>query len=237
MGCPVPENLAERAITARRCCAPWYSEIARTQIETTLARAKEVRSMAEKMITLGKRDDLHAKRQVFSFITKENVAKKVIDEIGPKYTDRDGGYTRIVENRRAPRRCCRNGHHRTGVSCQLPPVKKNPAPWRVAENQRSFRCFRPCACEGNRLKERASGAWHRVPVFAFTSTKPGYVSGAFLLHALFQCFAPGVRAASAAPGARCPARPSCSGGPVCLGAGRRPFWKISVPMRGTPLFL
>ena len=66
-------------------------------IETTLARAKEVRSMAEKMITLGKRDDLHAKRQVFSFITKENVAKKVIDEIGPKYTDRDGGYTRIVK--------------------------------------------------------------------------------------------------------------------------------------------
>ena len=67
------------------------------KIETTLARAKEVRSMAEKMITLGKRDDLHAKRQVFSFITKENVAKKVIDEIGPKYTDGDGGYTRIVK--------------------------------------------------------------------------------------------------------------------------------------------
>lgn len=67
------------------------------KIETTLARAKEVRNMAEKMITLGKREDLHAKRQVFSFITKENVAKKVIDEIGPKYTDRDGGYTRIVK--------------------------------------------------------------------------------------------------------------------------------------------
>ena len=67
------------------------------KIETTLARAKEVRSMAEKMFTFGKRRDLHAKRQVFSFITKENVAKKVIDEIGPKYTDRDGGYTRIVK--------------------------------------------------------------------------------------------------------------------------------------------
>ena len=67
------------------------------KIETTLARAKEVRNMTEKMITLGKRDDLHAKRQVFSFITKENVAKKVIDEIAPKYTDRDGGYTRIVK--------------------------------------------------------------------------------------------------------------------------------------------
>ncbi|MEG0769356.1 MAG: 50S ribosomal protein L17 [Ruthenibacterium sp.] len=67
------------------------------KIETTVTRAKEVRAMTEKMITLGKRDDLHAKRQVFSFITKETVAKKVIDEIGPKYTDRDGGYTRIIK--------------------------------------------------------------------------------------------------------------------------------------------
>ena len=65
------------------------------RIETTVTRAKEVRAMAEKMVTLGKRDDLHAKRQVFSYITKEDVAKKVIDEIGPKYADRDGGYTRI----------------------------------------------------------------------------------------------------------------------------------------------
>ncbi len=66
------------------------------KIETTVTRAKEVRAMAEKMITLGKRDDLHAKRQVFSFITKETVAKKVIDELGPKYADRSGGYTRII---------------------------------------------------------------------------------------------------------------------------------------------
>ena len=63
------------------------------KIETTVTRAKEVRSMAEKMVTLGKQDDLHAKRQVFSYITKEDVAKKVIDEIGPKYADRNGGYT------------------------------------------------------------------------------------------------------------------------------------------------
>lgn len=67
------------------------------KIETTVTRAKEVRAMAEKMITLGKCDDLHAKRQVFSFITKETVAKKVIDEVGPKYADRDGGYTRIIK--------------------------------------------------------------------------------------------------------------------------------------------
>ena len=67
------------------------------KIETTVTRAKEVRAMAEKMVTLGKRDDLHAKRQVYSYITKERVAKKVIDELGPKYADRDGGYTRIIK--------------------------------------------------------------------------------------------------------------------------------------------
>ena len=67
------------------------------KIETTVARAKEVRSMAEKMVTLGKRENLHAKRQIFSFITKEDVAKKVIDEIGPEYADRSGGYTRIIK--------------------------------------------------------------------------------------------------------------------------------------------
>ncbi len=66
------------------------------KIETTVTRAKEVRSMAEKMITLGKREDLHSKRQVFAYVTKEDVAKKVIDEFGPKYADRDGGYTRII---------------------------------------------------------------------------------------------------------------------------------------------
>ena len=67
------------------------------KIETTVTRAKEVRSMAEKMVTLGKKEDLHSKRQVFSYITKETVAKKVIDEYGPKYADRNGGYTRIIK--------------------------------------------------------------------------------------------------------------------------------------------
>ena len=72
------------------------------KIETTVTRAKEVRSMAEKMVTLGKKEDLHSKRQVFSYITKETVAKKVIDEIGPKYADRNGGDTRIYKT--GPRR-------------------------------------------------------------------------------------------------------------------------------------
>ena len=67
------------------------------KIETTVTRAKEVRSMAEKIITIGKNDSLHAKRQVYSFITKETVAKKVFDEISPKYKERNGGYTRIIK--------------------------------------------------------------------------------------------------------------------------------------------
>ena len=67
------------------------------KIETTVTRAKEVRSEAEKMITLGKRGDLHAKRQVFAYVTKEAVSKKPFDEIAPKYSERNGGYTRIIK--------------------------------------------------------------------------------------------------------------------------------------------
>ena len=67
------------------------------KIETTVTRAKEVRAMAEKMITIAKDDSLHSKRQVFSYVTKESVAKKVIDEIAPKYKETNGGYTRIIK--------------------------------------------------------------------------------------------------------------------------------------------
>ena len=66
------------------------------RMETTVTRAKEIAPMAEKMITLGKQKDLAAYRQALSFITREDVAKKVFDEIAPKYADRNGGYTRIT---------------------------------------------------------------------------------------------------------------------------------------------
>ncbi len=72
------------------------------QIKTTVTRAKEVAPLAEKMITLAKDNDLAAYRSALGFITKEDVAKKLFDEIGPKYADRQGGYTRIV--RIGPRR-------------------------------------------------------------------------------------------------------------------------------------
>ena len=67
------------------------------KIETTVSRAKEVRSEAEKMITLGKKSDLHSKRQVFAYVTKEDVCKKLFDEIAPKYAEQNGGYTRIIK--------------------------------------------------------------------------------------------------------------------------------------------
>ena len=67
------------------------------KIETTVTRAKEVRAMTEKMITLGKSNNLHSKRQVLAYVTKEGVAKKVFDEIAPKYADKNGGYTRIIK--------------------------------------------------------------------------------------------------------------------------------------------
>lgn len=66
-------------------------------IETTLTRAKEVRSLAEKMITLGKKNTLAAKRAAMAFITKEDVVKKLFDTIAPEYADRNGGYTRMYK--------------------------------------------------------------------------------------------------------------------------------------------
>ena len=67
------------------------------KIETTDTRAKEARSLAEKMITLAKRGDLHARRQVLSFVTEEAVVKRLFEEIAPKYTERNGGYTRMFK--------------------------------------------------------------------------------------------------------------------------------------------
>ena len=66
------------------------------RMETTLTRAKEIAPMAEKMITLGKAKDLASYRQMLSFITREDVAKKTKDELAAKYADRNGGYTRIT---------------------------------------------------------------------------------------------------------------------------------------------
>ena len=72
------------------------------KIETTVTRAKEVRAMAEKMITLGKNDPLHARRQALAYVTKEDVVTKLFAEIAPKYKEVNGGYCRIIKT--GPRR-------------------------------------------------------------------------------------------------------------------------------------
>lgn len=67
------------------------------KMTTTVTRAKETRSMAEKMITLGKKGTLAARRQALAYITKEDVVTKLFSEIAPKYAERNGGYTRIYK--------------------------------------------------------------------------------------------------------------------------------------------
>ena len=72
------------------------------KIETTVTRAKEVRAITEKMITLAKVNSLHNRRQAMAYITKEEVVKKLFDEVAPKYNEVKGGYCRIIKT--GPRR-------------------------------------------------------------------------------------------------------------------------------------
>jgi large subunit ribosomal protein L17 len=67
------------------------------RLMTTLPKAKEIRPLAEKMITLGKRDSLPARRQVLAYVMREATAKKVFDAIAPRFADRKGGYSRIIK--------------------------------------------------------------------------------------------------------------------------------------------
>ena len=67
------------------------------KIETTEAKAKELRPLTEKMVSLGKRGDLHARRLAMRVIRDESVAKKLFDDIAPRFKDRAGGYTRILK--------------------------------------------------------------------------------------------------------------------------------------------
>ncbi|EAX47602.1 ribosomal protein L17 [Thermosinus carboxydivorans Nor1] len=73
------------------------SFFAHGRIETTEAKAKEISGLADELITLAKRGDLHARRQVLAFLLDEDVVKKLFDTIAPKYADRQGGYTRVLK--------------------------------------------------------------------------------------------------------------------------------------------
>ncbi|MQC17552.1 MAG: 50S ribosomal protein L17 [Chloroflexi bacterium] len=71
--------------------------IERGGVQTTEARAKEARRLVEKMVTLGKRGTIHARRQAQAYIDDRDVVQKLFDEVAPKYVDRPGGYTRVVK--------------------------------------------------------------------------------------------------------------------------------------------
>jgi large subunit ribosomal protein L17 len=73
------------------------SFLEKERVTTTVAKAKETRPLAEKMITLAKRNTLHARRQALAFVTKESVVRKLFDKLGPRFSERPGGYTRIVK--------------------------------------------------------------------------------------------------------------------------------------------
>ena len=73
------------------------SFLEKERVKTTLAKAKEARPLAEKMITLAKKNTLHTKRQALRFLTKEKTVKTLFEEIGPRFSERPGGYTRIVK--------------------------------------------------------------------------------------------------------------------------------------------
>src|SRR5437763_4212196 len=82
-----------KALLANQVC----SLIEHQRIRTTLAKAKAARPLAERMVTLGKRGSLHARRTAFAVLRQKNAVKKLFDEIAPRTADRNGGYTRIVK--------------------------------------------------------------------------------------------------------------------------------------------
>lgn len=82
-----------KAMLANQVC----SLIEHERIKTTLAKAKAVRPLAEKMVTLGKKDSLHARRTALAVLRQKGAVMKLFDEIAPRSADRDGGYTRIVK--------------------------------------------------------------------------------------------------------------------------------------------
>ncbi len=87
-------NTAQRRALLRNLVT---SFLEKERMRTTLAKAKATRPLAEKMITLAKKNTLHARRQTLRFIYKKTVVKKLFDEIGPRFSERPGGYTRIVK--------------------------------------------------------------------------------------------------------------------------------------------
>ena len=87
-------NTAQRKSLLRNLVT---SFLEKERMRTTLAKAKAARPLAEKMITLSKRNTLHSRRQALQFIYKKEIVKKLFDDIGPRFSERPGGYTRIIK--------------------------------------------------------------------------------------------------------------------------------------------
>jgi len=87
-------NTAQRKALLRNLIT---SFLEKERIRTTLAKAKAARPLAEKMITLAKEDTLHSRRRALSYIYKKTVVRKLFEELGPRFSERPGGYTRIVK--------------------------------------------------------------------------------------------------------------------------------------------
>jgi len=96
-GRPLGRNTAHRRALLRNLVT---SFLRAERIETTEAKAKEVRALADQMITLGKRGDLHARRQVAAFLLDPAVVAHLFSSVSPRFTHRNGGYTRIIKTRR-----------------------------------------------------------------------------------------------------------------------------------------
>ena len=93
-GRKLSRNTAHRMLMLRTMVADL---IRHESIRTTDAKAREIRRMAEKVITLGKKGSLHSRRQALALLTDESVVRKVFDDLAPRYEERNGGYTRIMK--------------------------------------------------------------------------------------------------------------------------------------------
>ena len=99
-----------RALLANQVCAL----IQHQRIKTTLAKAKAVRPLAERMVTLGKNGSIHARRRALAVLRQKSVVKKLFDDIAQRSAERNGGYTRIVKLGATEERFCAHGVYRVG---------------------------------------------------------------------------------------------------------------------------
>ncbi|HTU34164.1 MAG TPA: 50S ribosomal protein L17 [Candidatus Acidoferrum sp.] len=143
-GFKLGRNPAHRRATLRNLVT---NLIEKERIETTLLRAKAARPLAERMITLGKRDSLHARRQAAAFLMTPGATKKLFADLAPRFADRPGGYTRIV----------RLGW-RIGDGAELALLEFLGSELKKKEKKRKKRAEEPLPEEQNEHEEEAVGA-------------------------------------------------------------------------------